>query len=1709
MSTSYPGDKVRRFLLVLILGSTFPGGRSAHAVDFIWTNVVNNIGVSSAASSWLNGVAPTAPGAYADTFFFTNDLSAARTAIIDQSYNLANLIATNSGTFFRTIRLNNSLTLAVNGTAIIGSNTLLNIGADTTGGATFSNNNLFLQDNGRIAFNSGGTLNAGTLTVGGAFSNTPQSIISATGAAFLRFSSSFVTNAGTMSFLMASANGASGNQMLTLTAGANSNAFFVNSGTILMGVTGSSNGSRTFAFSNQFVNTSTGSLVLTNVTTTNGSHPVNVIFTGATRLSGGASTNSGTIRLVRTATGFPQPAGTLTLRNGDFVNLGTLTVNQISNTTSALILAETGSVFSNGLGGQVILEENGTGTFAIRADKIVNLGTNLINAGSLYYQGSAGNNETFLDNAGTIIFAGGGLGVRGTFTNQATGRILGTFTNTLNVGTLTFINVGTMQNSNFFNAGGLSYASGVGNIVNVSGGTVILEAGNPVMTIVTNASGGTIRASGGDTTINGFFVNQGTLIISNNTTLTFSGARNTGTILVSNAAVLNIGGSTASAANLSTMVFTNEGNINLGVGGNNAAATLNASTNGIGLFNQGIIQRGTGSASLPNSFVNAAVINGPDGTIRLATVNQILTFYSLLTNFGTVFIPAANQTITISNGNFVNNGILSNNFAGRLNIVNGSLINNGVAYFSDNGTLNGTTALLGANTITNNSYMEITRWGFGGYLLANTAPLVNNGTLVLYRPSGTTNTGDQFTSASFHNSGFVSAIGNGPNLAAADLPVTLIGAASTNQPTGTLLATNGTVWAFRGAFRNQGHIRVESNSIFATGHSGGSQVDLARFVVGTRVLNNEGTITLNDGGLLGVSQLTNVSGAVLQGNGQIGTLTFSNSFTGGAGFVVEAADILNAGTIAPNGLFNAGTITNLAGGVISGNGQIVSLVISNLSGGTNSYNTGGQIYNAAGATVLARNGTLILSNGFSAQQGTIGATNNSVLQLGGGTQALTNDGTISLVGGELRAGNLLNNSNIVMRTGNTTLTIAGTLFNPASGTLLATNTTATVTGVLSNLGLAEVRSSRLNLAGLTGTGTITNATGTLAFHNTTSTTYDGVIVGQNLLLLMAGPGTQTLAGVTSFTGGTLVSNGTLRLSGNDRLPANGTLTSRGGTLDLAGNSQTIAGAITFDGGTVQNGSLTNAGVAHFAGQSGTVSATLAGSTGLTKTGSGVLTLAGVTTYTGGTFVSNGTLRVNGSVAGAVNVYNGGTLGGTGTVAGLTTIFSGGRLAPGNSVGTNFTGGLTLLPNSLLNWEFNSTANDLTVVTNLNGLTISGGKFNLYAEGGTLAWDTAGLYKLIGYTGTVNGAVSALGVNNPVAGRIYQFSTVTGDGTAPFYVVLSLASEKFWDGGSGVDSNWQTPENWGNDTAPVEHDQLVFTGFINRLNNTNNFASGTRFSGIIFTNSAGAFTLNGNAVNLTGGIVNKSTAIQTINLPLVLDTINPVINAANGDIVIAGNISEVISEVRGITKTGNKTLILSGINTYTGNTFVNSGTLLVNGTMASAAGGIFVQSGATIGGTGIVARPLTLQTGAILAAGVPGTPGVLTISSTLTLSNDFILAWDVSTTSTDRVAASTVNFTGTDLRLQLGHSEGSVGTNAVFVLMEWTTGINTDNLTNNVSFYKSGGWNTANASVYIENNQLLLTGVYAIPEPSVLLMLIAGVVTLYVVRRRFPAASGNK
>ena len=171
-------------------------------------------------------------------------------------------------------------------------------------------------------------------------------------------------------------------------------------------------------------------------------------------------------------------------------------------------------------------------------------------------------------------------------------------------------------------------------------------------------------------------------------------------------------------------------------------------------------------------------------------------------------------------------------------------------------------------------------------------------------------------------------------------------------------------------------------------------------------------------------------------------------------------------------------------------------------------------------------------------------------------------------------------------------------------------------------------------------------------------------------------------------------------------------------------------------------------------------------------------------------------------------------------------------------------------------------------------------------------------------------------------------------------------------------------------------------------------------GGIFNNAAGGLsfadsTLTGNsAVNLGGGIFNDG-GLTLSGTATTLDVNTPDTIAGSGNVTSS--------------PTGIVTFATGTTSTYTGTTTLTSGTTLVNGTLDNTGGTVTVQTGATLGGTGTVARSVSVQSGGIIA---PGTGlGILNAGNTTFLagSNFNVEVNGVTTAGTDY---DQLNVTGT-------------------------------------------------------------------------------------------------
>lgn len=243
-----------------------------------------------------------------------------------------------------------------------------------------------------------------------------------------------------------------------------------------------------------------------------------------------------------------------------------------------------------------------------------------------------------------------------------------------------------------------------------------------------------------------------------------------------------------------------------------------------------------------------------------------------------------------------------------------------------------------------------------------------------------------------------------------------------------------------------------------------------------------------------------------------------------------------------------------------------------------------------------------------------------------------------------------------------------------------------------------------------------------------------------------------------------VNNGsTLNLNSDLPLTASGRTLTADGTVNL--NGKVVSTDLVAGSGTIRNQGGGNGRLEVGAGNgNNTLSGTPAlldgtsGSLGLTKRGSGTLTITAAQTFSGGLVVSNGTVFVenttgSGTGSGAVTVYDG-TLAGNGIISGAVSVESAADLSPGLSVGKlTINNTLTLAGNTAIEVDKANGTNDVIVATTVN----YGGTITVTdLSGGLVAGDSFTIVTAGSHTGDFAGIVGS-----PGPGLGWQFNPATG------------------------------------------------------------------------------------------------------------------------------------------------------------------------------------------------------------------------------------------------------------------------------------------------------------------------------------------------------------
>jgi fibronectin-binding autotransporter adhesin len=512
----------------------------------------------------------------------------------------------------------------------------------------------------------------------------------------------------------------------------------------------------------------------------------------------------------------------------------------------------------------------------------------------------------------------------------------------------------------------------------------------------------------------------------------------------------------------------------------------------------------------------------------------------------------------------------------------------------------------------------------------------------------------------------------------------------------------------------------------------------------------------------------------------------------------------------------------------------------------------------------------------------------------------------------------------------------------------------------------------------------------LMFNTATALTHDGLIGGRGTLE-QKGPGTITLAGANTFYGPLAVSGGTLAAGSATAFGNKAPVTvSAGGTLDLNGNSLAI-GSLAGDDATalvissssalLTTGSLDSATA--FAGK-------ISGSLNLSKSGTGIFTLTGANDYSGTTSIVAGILQVGdggasgqlgtGAVANAAGlVFNrdetseltvGNIISGDGTLTqagtGITVLegasdYSGatyvnaGTLAVTHATALGAAGGTTSVAGgATLDLRAVTGVTENVIVDSNGSLTTTTGTSSLT---GTVTLNDDAIIHIPGTQLTIEGVIGDGGTNRGL--------TKTGPG------ILLLAAANTYTGPTAINGG----------TLRAGHAQALGTCSAVTLGDITDTRLDLNDISLEVGSIAGGGTTGGHVIN-TGG-----SGTGTL-----ITGCNDLSTTYQGEMQPSGN-------AVALTKTGDGTLTLSGLNAHTGATSVDGGTLAV-----TSGAGLGSNLGNTIINPGGI---LDLKNAITSSEPVTLGGGLLRCSDTATLSGPVTL----NTNSTIEVSGSLLTLQG--------------------------------------------------------------------------------------------------
>ena len=1450
------------------LGSNSTGGG---------TFVIDNIGATRNLAPIFGGI----------TFYAGDNLvTTARTASYDQllSFSTVNRTSGATGTF----TANGTLSVT-NGFALTGQSAgFIDRGVFSGAGSTI---NYAWNDSGYVRAIAYGS-DSGAVTSGSTGSLGNATYQQITGA---------ITGQGNATFTTLNING---NYDVTLTSGTtvNSDGILKNGGPGTSTISGGTGAGLKTATSNtdMVINTaSAGDNLIINIPIlTNAGTSLTKSGVGTLTL-GGVSTYQQTTAI---------NAGTLLINgsgslgsgsySGSIVNNGVLNYTSSANQTFSGVITGTGSLIKSGTSTLTMSSSN-----AFTGDTIMNGGIiRLTGNGTSLGSSTAGN--LYL-NTGELQMAGGGaftVGrntiVGGNFTITSDRSSGGSGVN-YQFGTLT-IGANTLT----INAGS-NVTSGNGDVKFTTGNIT----GNTTFAVGTSGNGTAARliftgaVAGGSNSITK--TGSGELNLTNASTFT-----GTGGFIVSEGTLSGIAGSFGTQ---SIILGGGNGNVTLLYNGNNVAQsvpiTVQAQTGGV----VSIVKSSANSGSITSSFTGNLSLGGNSLTISDQDGNATFSMgmNGVISGSGTLTINSTASTGEVVFG-------AANTFTGDINLIGGNLTSGNVSAFSTSNKLSvgsGTTFNLNGNNVSLAGLNNVS--GSGG-------SIANTGAVKTLTLGG---------SGNYTFSGAIAPATTGNiSLTKSGTGTQTLG--GTNTYTGATTVTGGLL-RITGSTASGSAVGVSGGALGGTGTVNGAVsltgtggIDLRDGAVGTLTLGSTLSITgasgannlyfdLGTGGN-GTDKIA-VTGAVTANNGS-GVISL-NQIGGSASPINAGTYTLISGSTVPYGNFTLAT-TSAFGLTFSLTGTATSLQLTTASSATGpsaAYWAGNSDSNWSGANWKTDATSNIAASGAPGYQTNVNFYTTTPAA-GNLTTTLDKDYDINSLTFSANATSAVTIGGTKMLTIEAAAVNGNTLGNGI--TVNTPNSGAPAQTISASVGLASSQTWTVNSgAALTVSGNITD-------------------LGGGYSLTKAGTGNLTLSGTNLYTGATTISAGTLQLGS-------------GGTT---GSLPTMS-AITNNATLVINRSNTVTQGTDFSDSA------IAGTGALVQAGSGTTVFTSANTYTGTTTINAGTLQLgNGGTTGSLSTSSAITNNGTFTVNRTDTV----------TQGTDFSGAAITGTGALVQAGSGTTV--LTAANTYTGATtVTAGTLAIAGTGslgaGTYAGNITDNGTLL-YSSSANQTLSGIiSGNGSLTKDTSASSTLTLTGTNTYTGATTIGAGPLVIGGAGSLGAGAYTGNITDNSALFYSSSAAQTlsGFISgngsltkdtsassalTLSSTNTYSGGTTLSagtlninnaaaigngtltiaaGTIDNTSAAAITLStNNAQNWNGDFVFTGTKDLNLGTGAVTMNANRTLTVNGGNLTVGGAIS---GSGLGITKAGTGILTLSGssANTYTGNTTITAGTLVLNKT----------------------------------------------------------------------------------------------------------------------------------------------------------------------------------